>query len=491
MSKRKIKRLLKKSQGYKSSKIRDHKVEGEKLIPPLLQMPQSKPISWMNDRLPDILWAVLLVSNLPRAQALSVFREVANYIGKLEDEKTGDVTHTGLSRMNPERLNELLNIIVGREGQRRVLIPLMLFRELPARGYWGRALGTQTTPSGAELLMKAVGKTLYHQSQEATDCRWLKVLCAISAGRMKFPSNLKETVKGIVLYPNYGDMRSVRPSVRAAEMSLEKMDQGKRDWPAKFWQECFNSTPCFPLGLQREEKSVVVGTTSQRVKKVYNKLAEHARNTQETTGIDARHDTVFGIGLCCLSILEELLSVGNSQSIIGRTGLRTMVECYITLAYLVRKDEGQLWTSYRIFGSGQAKLTSLKLEEASKNPSFVDLDTLKDLANEDIWEELLTIDLGHWDKANLRKLSEAAGTKDEYDRFYYWTSTFAHGHWGALRDTVFDTCGNPLHRLHRIPRDTARACPDVIPDACELIDKILDIIATCYPPFGERVTIES
>ena len=213
-------------------------------------------------------------------------------------------------------------------------------------------------------------------------------------------------------------------------------------------------------------------------------------NTQTTSGVDARHDAVLGIGLYCLILLRELLRVGSCNSISARTTLRTIAECYITLAYLAKKDDAKLWQSYRIYGAGQAKLAFLKLDESVNEPSYVDVQTLEQLANEDMWQEFLNIDLGHWDNTNLRKISMEAGVKDVYDQFYDWTSTFAHGHWGAIRDTVFETCLNPLHRLHRIPRQFARTLPDVVPDACQLVDKILEVVSQLYSDFPDRVTVD-
>jgi hypothetical protein len=196
------------------------------------------------------------------------------------------------------------------------------------------------------------------------------------------------------------------------------------------------------------------------------------------------------MGLYCLGLLKELLQVGSPHSISARTTLRTIAECYITLAYLAKKNDAELWQSYRVYGAGQAKLAFLKLDESAHEPSYVDVQTLEQLANEDMWQEFLNIDLGHWDNTNLRKMSVEARVKDVYDQFYDWTSTFAHGHWGAIRDTVFETCINPLHRLHRIPRQSARTLPDAIPDACQLVDKILEVISQFYPDFPHRVTIE-
>ena len=228
----------------------------------------------------------------------------------------------------------------------------------------------------------------------------------------------------------------------------------------------------------------------ERFNEVWDFLVKHTHNTQTTSGVDAQHDTVFGMGFYCLRLLQELLPIGSCNSISARTILRTIAECYITLAYLVKKNDVELWQSYRIYGAGQAKLAFLKLDESTDEPSYVNVQTLEQLANEDMWQEYLNIDLGHWDNTDLRKMSIEAGVKDVYDQFYGWTSTFAHGHWGAIRDTVFDTCGNPLHRFHRIPLQSVRPLPDVIPDACELIDKILELVSQLYPDFPHRITLK-
>ena len=127
---------------------------------------------------------------------------------------------------------------------------------------------------------------------------------------------------------------------------------------------------------------------------VYNFLIEHTHNTRITSGIDARHDAVFGIGFYCLGLLQELLRVGSCYSISARTALRTIAECYITLTYLAKKDDVELWQSYRSYGTEQAKLAFLKLEEADDKPSYVNIQTLEQLANEDIWQEFLNINSG-------------------------------------------------------------------------------------------------
>jgi hypothetical protein len=85
-------------------------------------------------------------------------------------------------------------------------------------------------------------------------------------------------------------------------------------------------------------------------------------------------------------------------------------------------------------------------------------------------------------------MSEEAGVKPVYDKYYVWPSGYVHGHWGAVRDTVFDLCLNPLHRYHRIPSPPRRDMGSVAGDAIKLVNLLLVQLNTAYPPFKPRVT---
>lgn len=472
------------------STIKQHHQKGKTLIPPLANLPNLTPASWRDERLPEMLWAILIVAQLPQPRALAIFRRVAEYFYQFRGEKDApsDVRHSGLSKMRPEVLEGFLRTLLAADDCREILRPLLLFHDLPARDAWEKALNVTPSDEDWMTLMHAVALTLDHQSQESTDCRWIRVVCVLFAGKLVLQSQAQ--VDEYLNYPNV-DLRKVRPTIRATEGALTavtKTDDVNEEWPRKFWEQCLSDTPCFPLPLEIPDIPEV-GTTPNRVQEVYDLLVEHCYNTQTMTAVDPRHDTTFGTGLYCLSILQELLRIGASQSITARLALRTIVDCLISLAYLAKKDDPALWKSYRVFGAGQAKLSYLKLEEMEEALSHIDVESLKRVANEDLWEEYLSIELGHWEKSNTRKMSEDAGVKDLYDRFYIWPSTFSHGHWGALRDSVFDTCGNPAHRLHRIPRVSARNLRDVLPDACFCVDKLLEVISTCYPDFPHRITV--
>jgi Family of unknown function (DUF5677)/SEC-C motif len=472
------------------SGIKDHRREGKSLMPPLSQIPNLRPMSWINDRLPEILWGALLVAQLPRDAALSIFRRAAEQIHSFpESERLGDVTHSGLAALPPTQLEDFLKAVVPPSAM-AALTPLCLFDCLPASDVWRRFLSVAFEQRGYEALAHAVALTLYHQSQEATDCRWLKVLTMSVSGHLVLPSHTPEIAEEILKYPHYGDMRKVRPTIRAMEGSFATAVKGGTEWPLHFWMQCMKETGCAPLEHDDTTDVQKAATSQVALESVFAAVVSHARRTQIMTDVDARHDCVFGMALYSLSLLFELLRSGNPSSILARPALRTLVECYLTLAYLLKKDSQELWMSHRNYGAGQAKLSYLKLKESGSRPHSVSLEVLEQLANEDRWQEFVPIDLGHWDKTDLRRMSEEAGVKQTYDRFYGWTSTFAHGHWCAIRDSVFATCGNSLHRLHRIPRAEARQLPDVMADACEIVDLVLGLVSRAYPTFDSRTTLK-
>lgn len=480
------------------STIPEHKRQGKKLIPPLRQIFEKEEpgSSWQNERLPEMLWAILLVTHLPRDLALNVFRQVAKYIKDLpKNDRFYDITHTGLSKLPSNRLDDVLSIITGGPEQQEALVPLLLLDTLPCREVWAKALGVNSTCEDWEPLMISVAKTLWHQTQESTDCRWLKVFCRLVAEKLFFAlekgEDSEQRVKEIYHYPNYGDLSHVGASIRANEITLSGMDSNCSEWSSKFWDECLTKTVCFSINTNVTKAELLVGTTTDRLRNVYDLLIEHTHKTRTTSHVDARHDTVFGMGLYCLGLLQELLRIGNGNTISARASLRTIAECYITLAYLAEKDNVDLWLTYRVHGAGRTKLAFLKLDQSDDVPNYADVEALEELANEDRWQELLDIDLSHWNQTDLRKMSEEAGVKDVYDQYYDWTSAYTHGNWCAIRDAVFDTCGNPLHRHHRIPRQSIRALPDVVPDACQLVDKVLAIVSQLYPRFLDRVTLEN
>lgn len=474
-----------------------HTRMGKTLVPPLMRMPAGINFSsWCNERLPEMLWAALLMAVLPREDALGAFREIASFgitYGEKEDEcKSWSLNLSALAKQPYELISSIVRLVREHPLAMAAIRPLLLLESLPARDVWKTEIAAEPEDSDWQTLAEAVVKCFDHQSQEATDIRWLRLIFKIGLGAMHFAPTMGERIEELRLYPNKGDMRSVRPFIRAGEMSLDMGPDGekpKERWPEDFWRECMDRTTCVPAHSPKDtrttfdRKAFLDGLMDTRMSAI-----EHWSRSLSTTGVDPRHDTVFGFALYALSCILEMASVSNRHGISGRLFLRSLTESRITLAYLVHLDDPELWNRFRTYGAGQVKLALLKIEEMSgAEPSFIEKGMLEMLANEDFFQEYLEIDLGHWCGKDLRKMSEDSGTKDDYDRFYGWASGYVHGQWGALRDTGLTHCMNPLHRFHRVPLPWHRMMSDSLSDAVSLVNSILESVERAYPGTVMRV----
>lgn len=190
------------------------------LTPPLGSLPQLKMASWRDDRLPEMLWAALVVGQLSQSEALAIFRPVAKFFHQFRAKKVVpcDVRISGLAQMQPEILEAFLENLMEIKGCREILRPLLLFRDLPARSAWEKAINLQPLEDDWNVLQRAVAVTLFHQSQEATDCRWVRLMCILCAGKLIMQS--REQIEELINYPDV-EMQKVRPTIRAMEGGLD------------------------------------------------------------------------------------------------------------------------------------------------------------------------------------------------------------------------------------------------------------------------------
>jgi hypothetical protein len=487
------------------SPLSAHRRQGKQLIPPLMQIENRAPVSWINDQMPEMVWVALICAQTDRAKHLEVMRRFCNLCQPFSDQAQGveldwNPTLTSMAQLPQAILGNVGRALDDARVPREVLSPLLLFEELPGRARWEELippLAEDGTEQAWQCLGSAVADVLDHQSQTATDIRWMNVMFKVVLGKIIFRAGADdEFTEELRLYPDKGDMRRVRPRVRAMEIAFRQGPQGREPaanpWCAPFWNQCLRDTVCMPAPpAEPHDPDVDREAIPAELEQARRALLDHWANSLSTTAIDARHDTAFGLAFYALACLSEAAAGPMSRLVTGRLLVRTLTELRITLAFLVRKGDAETWTRFRSYGSGQAKLALLKYEMLDgRQPSLVRPETLEALANEDFFQEFVNIDLGSWSGLDLRKMAEQSGTKDDYDRFYGWTSTFVHGQWAAVRDAVFATCLNPLHRVHRVPMPVQRPMESSVPDAVGLCNGILETVNEAYPGFEFRLRPE-
>lgn len=462
---------------------------------PFSSLPGVTSSSWYSDFLPNLLWACILTSFLDRSAYLALFRSIISNAVEIDEARRPVVlAHNHLAGTSAELFDQIFRPILHDENARTYLRALVLVDCLPDKDHWERHL-EKPEPRDLSTLAHAVADNFDHQSERATDVRWMKAVYAIVGGRFRFPSSFAEMLDEFRLYPDKGDMRKVRPAIRSFEMSIRNFEigmEGFSDRPPKplmgetFWAEMKSKSECsFPTDPKYPTQPSA--ELRDELMQLMQETQVHFDRTLVTTDIDPRHDGAFGIVLFAMSYLLTLTAFYGHDFPYSRVILRSIVEAFITLEYLGTKDDPSLWGQYRRYGAGQAKLAFLKNIDATSAPDFFNLDTIENLANEDMWMEFEDIQIGNWAKTDLRSMAQQAGVKDVYDRYYDWSSGFAHGHWIAVRETAFVTCMNPLHRFHRIPGAPLATLPSVLPDAARLLNRMLDRLNALYPSIKTRL----
>lgn len=459
--------------------------------------------SWFDQALPNILWAAIVITTLERDVGLEIFRQVVrSAIDSVVRRKELFVTHNYLAIATADEFDAMMQPVLNSAMLKDVMPALLSIEWLPDRGHWARHYEPIDDYIAYNILMEAIGRTHEHQSQSATDIRWLKIMSLIFVQeRMVFGPAFEERLKEFSDYPNRGDMRAVRPSIRAMEISTRPMELGEEvaeHWPEdrpklpayeaeSFWTEMHAKTPCL---IPSRFKSSEMGPEEARndLVNVSELVAEHYHKTSSTTAADPRHEGAFGLVLYAyhLAISTAITPINTLAD--GRIILRSILEVFITFHYLATKDDYTIWLQYRKYGQGQTKLAFLKNIREDEIPDFIDLEEMEAFANEDRWMEFEDIELGHWANLNLRKMANEVGLKGLYDKYYDWSSGFVHAQWASARSTVFINCFNPLHRFHRIPGPLLPAMPSTLVDISKILNRMLDDLNTLYPAFKPRLT---
>jgi hypothetical protein len=232
--------------GLEVSPLAAHKQKGRLLQPPINQIGGMLLSSWVNEVLPEMLWAALLVNRLPRKDFFDRLHTMLTYLREnvgAFDKKRLDMS--GIASLEQVHFDGLVKSMCEEEPIKEALAPMMLFDSLPGKEKWAQLI-QRSEEDDSTYLYDAIGLAYDHQSTPATDLRWLRFMTENAKGRLLFAEHLKKIFEGIESYPNNPDPQSVGPSLRALEMSTRAMVDGETrpSWGDDFWKECWDRSDC-------------------------------------------------------------------------------------------------------------------------------------------------------------------------------------------------------------------------------------------------------
>ena len=468
------------------SSLSDHKLLKKKgiIVTPFNDALRDKMTltSWTEDRMPEYLWLGLILILYGRTEGFSkagqILYEISNSVTSLSQPKLSSILKL------PDKDQKIIYEIIKKIVDRGVFAPLtVLYRNnsypLFNEYFYEAQLKVEDR---IKILLDAVKIYTPHQSNEATDLRFLSLGLLLFSGRLYLPRGPASDAFKEYPYTNHDDekMRRYRPTIRASEGAGAFMEQdiGFRD---RFWRDIGMITPCNPVMINFDENHDDYKDFIGECQKVLEFVL--SSNKDKSLSED-RFQVIIGSVNYSLKIFIEIIERSLSASILGRHGLRTLIEIYIMLKYLQKKesDNPKIWMEYKLYGISKYKLILLKARESKLDGTSHFIPPIAEaLVNEIRWEELIDVDLKYFDKQGIREKSIEVGEKELYDLFYDYDSNFSHGLWGAIRESSMLHCDNAAHRYHSIPDIySMQSLPDVKSESFMILKKILLIFAHTY-----------
>lgn len=274
-----------------------------------------------------------------------------------------------------------------------------------------------------------------HQSYEATDLRFLAIIFQVMIGKIKIFEGLTCTIDALRNYPytphDDEKMRIYRPTIRSLEgCDFEDPNKCFLDY---FWREIGKMSECKPVFIDFGEEDPV---SRDYLIDTMNALEFVQVSNKEKAITEAKFAVIIGSANYAIKVFKEVIDHNLTNEILGRHAIRTIIEVYIMLKYLLKieSEKPNIWTDYQLYGVSKYKLILLKARELNiTDRSHFAIPVIDALVNEMMSEEFIDIDLRYFDQQGIREKSTYVNEKELYDFYYDYDSNYVHGLWGAIR----------------------------------------------------------
>lgn len=470
-----------------SSRLSDHVLDrkARALQPPMLAPPINvQTAEWERDLLPDMLWIGSLVEEDwpdrgPHHAALS-------QLDQFVDDEHGPCLDGRLSSfllMPEEYRAEARRMIVEAGALPDGLAHgLCLYPDCPAAWLledW-RVENHVDPERGLIYLKGLVSRMRDGHGRWATQLRVVPLSRMAKNGKLHNASHLG-VIDDLKRFPRdlEGDgLKRAESSIRAMYLALMQgisVEDAPRGWAEHFWRQNWHLSVCEqarPLVLTTEEQEDSA-PDSEGVPRVtprhardgfvaaveqFQKDLEALQERVEPNLYDPVSDEVrLGLAARQVRMLYRLVEDPNLWTDENAPHhLRSMVDARITTAWLLWKDDPDIYARYKAYGQGKLKLLKLNFADAVEQNGFSRsneqaLQRLEAAVNEDVMEEFQPIFVTpNFADRPIRKMAQDVGLKELYDLSYSPLSGESHGDWGSLISHDLRRCANPLHRYHRV-----------------------------------------
>ena len=470
----------------RNSKLSEHTFVKGRFITPLNSLPMMQELedekSWTYGRMPEYIWIGLILKYFGREEGLKKSYYIISKIHNVAPDLY-TVRLSQILKLDTNIQEEIYEYIISL-GVKDAISPLTIFltgSQAPvfAKYFYSYKQGIEDR---CKAIVETMSEIMDHQSNEATDIRFVAVYFNILSGKMHL---LKEQVNLLISYPasKHIDeiMRMARPIVRSLEMMILTFENTDSEYLKGFWRCVSEMTECdiFVINFPEENRSITAYMESLHEVFVYLSELLIASNM-----LDEKMNVLLGIATYSYKRLKEIYRHQLFNSISGRSCVRVLIEDYIMMKYLMKNEafHENIWRDYQLYGMGLYKLVLARRRESDcLEESHFDEKYIEALVNEFKGEEFINMDTRYFDKQNIRSKAESVNEKSLFGLYYDYDSSFEHGLWGAIRESSLLKCNNPAHKYHCVPDiEDEIVLKTVLPDCVMIMNKTILFLNELY-----------
>ena len=473
----------KKKRNGKQKIFNGHEFKNGVFVAPFNTLDFMRPCNWFTERQPEYLWLGLILNSFDdRKVGLNQIMKALQRLSFASD-KWPFPALSGLFEQGVA-IQQNVYQILEEFGFCDAISPLSLvysFSEQPVFSSFF-AKDEFDFENNLNVLETVIRKMADHQSDFATDIRFCVLYYRIISGLLHMPADM---IKDIALYPtiDHSDerMRSIRPFIRSSEGTFPL---NNKPFLEDFWRKCGAMFECksFTLPYEKNVSEEFVKKYTTLVKDVFYYYRDLYRITNP---LDDKMLVLLGLSIYSYKRFLEIIEHNLYNAISGRSIVRVLIEDYIMMKFLLKKESDQpnIWKEYQSYGMGNLKLVTERYNANNKSPdenSHLDLQYLNILV--DVFKNrfMQDMDTRFFGDSQIRQKFEDVNEKDLYF-IYDYDSSFEHGLWGAIRESALLSCDTPGHQYHCIPDvDNLQKMKSVWHDSVMVLNKTIKLLVDQY-----------
>lgn len=466
--------------------LSEHRFDKGKFIAPFndgifKEIIQENP--WFYNRLPDYLWLALILDYYGRADGLLKCRDVLQILLKhvpgISFPKLSIILNLD-TELQTNFYTEIKQVLA-----HDVLEPLTAV--FTYSHYPSFALAFSNTSKISDRIKRindVLHKYYFHQSNEATDVRYLIAVFLMLDDKLHMPPF---QIDNLLKYPTLShddiEIRLIRSFIRALEVGMpDEMTPDKEKYLFNFWDGMSKMSDCSLFYFEIDDQCLDANEFMSQIKTQLNYYVELF---QGACPLDSKMLVLLGMATYAYKRLLEVVEHDLYNTITGRSIIRVLIENYIMMKYLLKHEaeHEDIWTEYQYYGIGQYKLVVERFHEGDVQlpDSHVAYDYIDLIVSEYKNKDFIDMDTTYFDKKKIREKAIDVDEKDLFGLYYDYDSAFEHGLWGAIRESSLLKCNTASHQYHCVPDiDNLQKMKSVWPDCRKMMIKTMALLNSIY-----------